>query len=83
MTDFNTFSEIKHTPLRVYNRTVLTSNLLDDFGVETARSYLEKFTQHEKNQIRVMQGYILAVGPKQVRDEVMGGFQPEGFDEVE
>ena len=37
--EVNTFSEIEELKLRVYNRTVILSNLTKDFGKEAGQEY--------------------------------------------
>ena len=55
---FRTFHEIKHVPLRVYNRVVMAYNIMEDFGQEPYLSYIENFDQGEKKQMFTMMMYI-------------------------
>lgn len=52
---FNRFEEIKHTPLRVFNRVAYYYNLYEDKGRETAKQYIETFSDWERKQM----GYIM------------------------
>lgn len=60
--DMNRFDDIKHTPLRVYNRAVVTFNLLEDFGREAVENYFNLFSEQEKKQIFLMNQYIRSKG---------------------
>ena len=63
----NTFNEVEHTPLRVFNRLVFLFNLLEDKGKEYASIYLKKFSQSELNEIYLMRGIVEAKGVDEVR----------------
>ena len=73
--NFKRFDEIKHTPLRVFNRVVLLNNLLSDFGKSTAENYIGVFDTGERKQLYLMQAYIKAKGPDFVRKEVTKGLE--------
>lgn len=62
MEEFNTFNDIDHLPLRVYNRAVLAYNLMDDSGGYSLQEYLNLFTQAELTQIYMMIQYIRTKG---------------------
>jgi len=55
---FRTFHDIKHTPLRVYNRVVLAYNIMEDFGKAVYEDYISNFDQGERKQMFVMMMYI-------------------------
>ena len=44
MKNFNHFNDIEHEPLRVFNRTVMFHNLLQDFGRSVALDYVKPLT---------------------------------------
>jgi len=52
---FNRFEEVKHIPLRVYNRVAYYYNLYEDKGRETAKQYIETFSDMERTQM----GYVM------------------------
>lgn len=58
--NFKDFRDIEHTPLRVYNRTVLLFNLISDFGRAVGEKYLESMnlSPGERAQIGLMITYI-------------------------
>ena len=67
MKNYNKFDEITHTPLRVFNRVVLMSNLLADFGEEAAVGYAQSFTDDERKQLFIMHQFIKEKGPEKAR----------------
>ena len=69
----NKFSDINHLPLRVFNRVVFLNNLFADSGKEAAQSYVDLFTEGERQQMYVMGQYIKSVGEEKVRKEVTKG----------
>ena len=74
--EFNTFKEIKHYPLCVYNRMVMCHNLLEDFGKQTLENYLDIFSMKEKRDILLMNAYMQKHGVEATRMAVMRGFEP-------
>lgn len=72
-TTFNTFSEIKHTPLRVYNRVVMMNNIIEDFGKDTLEEYISNFSQMERKQMFVMAHFLKHHGPKVTQEVVTKG----------
>ena len=75
--EVNTFSEIEELKLRVYNRTVILSNLTKDFGKEAGQEYLEQFSEGEHKQIYLMAQYIKVKGLDAVAKEVTKNFAPQ------
>jgi hypothetical protein len=71
--NFETFSDIQDIKLRVYNRTALLFNLIDDFGESTGQEYLEVFTEGERMQMMIMSTYIKNNGLEETRKEVTRG----------
>lgn len=67
METFENFSEIKHTPLQVFNRTIMMNNINNDFGVDKLKEYIEQFTDSERKQMFVMQQFIKKQGYKAAR----------------
>lgn len=56
--NFNKFDEIEHEPLRVYNRLVLTHNLLEDGGEYAAKEYLDMFTTSDRVKILKLNNFL-------------------------
>lgn len=67
---FEKFDYINDVQLRVFNRTALVFNLTQDFGIETAETYMKEFSEGEKAQILIMTHYIKKHGLDNVRKEV-------------
>lgn len=68
--NFNRFDDINHTPLRAYNRVVLMSNLMADFGKEVSAEYAGLFDDNERKQMFVVQAYLKQHGPEETRKAV-------------
>ena len=73
--NFQTFNDIKHIPLRVYNRVVLMANLLSDFGPDASAQYAEIFNKTEMAQMRAMMSMIEAHGVDAVKKTVLKGVE--------
>lgn len=71
----NTFNDIKHMPLRVFNRTVTLNNIYEDSGEVGAKAYIEQFTQGERKQIFLMQNFIKAKGQDEARKFATNGLE--------
>lgn len=67
MQDFNNFSDVKHLPLRIYNRAVYASNILADSGEYNLIKYLETFNENERLQILMMNNYIRVKGVEEAK----------------
>lgn len=70
---FNQFSDIEHRPLRIYNRSVMVFNVLEDHGEATAREYLESFSPEERLEIGQMTALVRKRGNKVVKEMVTKG----------
>lgn len=70
MDNLNRFDEIEHLPLRVYNRVVMTHNLLEDSGEDAVRAYLDQFTDDERKQMFIVNTYLTHKGQKATYDYV-------------
>lgn len=77
---FSNFNDVKHMPLRVYNRTVMFSNILKDFGQDQAQEYFNQFSKGEQRQLYLMQNYIRVNGVEKSKRAALEGFEPEGED---
>lgn len=64
---FENFADIKHIPLRVFNRVVYMQNLMADFGIEAVKKYIEQFAEHERQQMFLMQAFIKSKGVDEAR----------------
>lgn len=71
--NFNKFDDVNHVPLRVFNRVVLMSNLMGDFGKDVAISYAELFEEGERKQMYIMQSFISQQGLEAARATVTKG----------
>ena len=60
--NFNTFDEIQHKPLRIYNRVVQLYNLREDFGPEVAEQYVNIFTPAQRKAMYLVAGAVKKVG---------------------
>ena len=69
------FDDIDHTPLRVFNRTMLATNLTGDFGPVAAEEYLQSFDKGEQKQIAIMLSYIEKLGFEKVRKMAVTGLK--------
>jgi len=64
--NFNRFTDIEHSPLRVYNRAVMFSNLYEDAGKSAAEDYANSFTKEERLQMAQMIALVRKKGTKHV-----------------
>lgn len=80
---FETFNNVKHIPLRIYNRAVMANNVLADYGAAQLEQYLEQFKRHEKSQIYFMNMFIKSHGAKAAKSYVLKDFVPEEADGYE
>lgn len=67
---FNRFTDINHRPLRIYNRSVMTFNIMEDQGKDTAVEYLDSFTKEERLEIAQMTALTRKIGAKNVKEMV-------------
>lgn len=67
---FETFKDVEHLPLRVFNRVVMSFNIRDDFGSAILEKYLENFTAQERAEMMMMTMTIKSRGQEAVRKEV-------------
>ena len=73
MNKFNKFTDIQHRPLRIYNRSVMFSNLFEDQGKFVAQEYADSFTPEERLEIAQMIALVRKVGVKRVQQLVTDG----------
>lgn len=64
------FDDVEHTPLRAFNRAVLFTNIMQDFGLNGARMYAEQFNDGEKTQMYFILMSIKDKGLDKVREWV-------------
>jgi hypothetical protein len=69
------FDEVKHYPLKVFNRCVVASNLLEDGGRAAVEDYVEDFTDKEKADMQAMYLYVKKYGYKKAKDVVTEGLE--------
>lgn len=74
-TQFNLFRDIQHRPLRIYNRSVMYFNLLEDQGQHTAKEYVDALTKEERLEIAQMTALVKKIGPKKVKELVTAGVE--------
>jgi len=70
---FNKFNDIEHPPLRVYNRSVMFSNIYEDQGKAKAEDYANSFTKEERLQMAQMIALVRNKGVKHVQALVTAG----------
>ena len=63
----NTFHEVEHAPLRIFNRAVVMTNQMMDHGEGAATSYATEFTKQERAEIYLMLQLIKKLDLEQVR----------------
>ena len=68
--NYPSFSDIEHAPLRIYNRTVMFFNILEDAGKAPAQDYASQFSDEEKIEMVAMTQLVKKHGPKQVKEWV-------------
>lgn len=73
MNKFNTFSDIQHRPLRIYNRAVMFHNLYEDQGRSAAEEYAQALTKEERLEIAQMTALVKKKGVKVVQALVTAG----------
>lgn len=78
--DFNTFADIKHKPLRIFNRAVFACNIMDDSGRYATEEYFDFFSPEELSEIFTMIKYINLVGPHKAKELALKDFTPEEED---
>lgn len=67
---YSTFADIENTTLRIWNRTVTATNIMEDHGDEEAESYLSQFSEDEQKQMVGMLMLIKKRGMESVRSEI-------------
>ena len=67
---YPSFNDIDHKPLRIYNRTVMFFNILEDAGKAPAQDYASQFSDEEKVEMVAMTQLVKKHGPKQVKEWV-------------
>lgn len=68
--NYPTFNDIEHTPLRIYNRTVMFFNILEDAGQTPAQDYASQFSSDERVEMVAMTQLVKRHGPKTVKEWV-------------
>lgn len=82
--NYSNFSEIEHEPLRIYNRTVMFYNILEDAGKAAAEDYVKEFSKDERIEMYAMASLVKRHGPKTVKEWVTKGVVfPENMTEEE
>lgn len=83
MNKFNTFNDIAHRPLRIYNRAVMYFNLYEDQGRNVAEEYAQSLTKEERLEVAQMTALVKKKGVKVVQALVTKGvdFVDEPFKE--
>lgn len=71
----NNFNSINHRPLQIYNRCVVTANLMEDQGRAAVEDYLSQFSEEDKIDMAHMFKLVKKLGPKRVQNMVTAGMQ--------
>jgi hypothetical protein len=69
------FRDVQHRPLRIYNRCVVASNIMEDAGKAPAEDYLAQFTTTEQLEMRQMYELIQLKGTKAVKALITEGVE--------
>ena len=77
---FDNFDSVKHNPLKVFNRTIMVNNILEDFGEDRTKEYLEQFSDLDKRSIFIMMNFIKVKGYKAAKEAAMRDFKVEDED---
>lgn len=72
---FNRFTDIEHRPLRIYNRSVMFSNIYEDHGRYVAEEYANTFTKEERLEMAQMIALVKKKGTKHVIALVTAGVE--------
>jgi len=70
---FNTFDDIQHRPLRIYNRSVMFHNLYEDQGKWVAQEYANALSKEARLEIAQMTALVKKIGVKKVKELVTAG----------
>ena len=73
--EFENFDNIKHYPLRTFNRAVTMNNIVEDFGPEAMKKYAEQFTEEDLKAIVLCNVGIKQLGIEAVRKAVTSGVE--------
>lgn len=73
--NFDKFDSIEYEPLRVFNRVVLMSNIMADFGKDAAKQYAELFDENERKEMYLVQMLVKQKGVAEVRKELTRGLE--------
>lgn len=79
MTEYFTFKDVEHRPLRIYNRCVTFFNILEDAGKAAAEEYVKEFTDDERVEMYLMTTLVKKHGPRQVKVWVTEGATFEDY----
>ena len=74
-TQFNLFHDIQHRPLRIFNRSVMYHNLLEDQGKAVAGEYASALTKEERLEIVQMTSLVKKIGLKRVKALITEGVE--------
>ena len=74
-TQFNLFHDVKHRPLRIFNRSVMFHNLYEDQGAHTAKEYIDNLTKEERLEIAQMTALVKKIGLKRVKALITEGVE--------
>ena len=75
MEKFNNFNDIKHIPLRTYNRAVTIANIKADLGDSAVLEYVKQFNEKERRQIALVMAYMAKYGQKKTQEECTKGLE--------
>ena len=74
---FETFDTVKDSRLRAYNRVRMFKNLLEDYGKDAARSYLEDIEPRDRASMLVVFNAIRTYGEDEVKRNIISSVEPE------
>lgn len=79
---FENFNEVKHNPLKVYNRVVMSNNILADYGAEVLKEWGGQFSREELLQMHALNAYMKKYGQGATLKLVTRQFTPEEGENV-
>lgn len=82
MKDFNRFDDINHYPLRIYNRCVFLSNIMEDSGKAYAEDYIGQFSAVDRKSMLSMFNLIKKIGVRNTQKFVTDGLEFIDLEEV-
>nr|BDD47184.1 hypothetical protein 2 [bacterium] len=78
----NNFNDVNDELLRLYNRVVYAHNLLEDYGAEQCKEYIDQFSQDEKIKMMAIYNQIKKHGVEAVKRNILERTQKDEYDRI-